>query len=240
LVEILESLQNRLPETGALQRIVIFGPETGARYLSAVLVRVPAGHEFPLHTHPRSEDCFFALAGGGTATEPGRAISIAAPAGVWIPAGHPHGLTAGPGGMLEVGFQAPPDPTAVPFDTGGDVQAAQGLLTQSLPPDPESGGAPATWIGLFPSRPAGRYLDLTCATLRASERIVADAHRDELVVIVARGVVEVAGGVRCRLGALGALRLDPGTAVELRALESPALLLGVRARGVAEQPGPLS
>ncbi len=102
-MDILESLQERLPETGALQRIVIFGSETGAQYLSAVLVRVPAGHEFPLHTHPRSEDCFFALAGAGAATEPGRALPIAAPAGVWIPAGHPHGLAAGPEGMLEVG-----------------------------------------------------------------------------------------------------------------------------------------
>jgi quercetin dioxygenase-like cupin family protein len=236
-VDILESLQDRVPETGALQRIAIFGPETGPRYLSAVLVRVPAGHEFPLHTHPRSEDCFFALAGDGAATEPGRSLPIAAPAGVWIPAGHPHGLTAGPGGMLEVGFQAPPDPTAVPFDTDADVQAAPRLITQSLPPDRDPGGAPVTWIGLFPARPAGRYLDAYCATLQASERVVADARQDELVVIVARGVVEISSGVPSRLDAFGALRLDPGTIVELRALESPALLLGIRARGVAEQPG---
>jgi quercetin dioxygenase-like cupin family protein len=85
-VETLESLQDRIPESRTLERIVIFGPETGARHLSAVLVRVPAHHEFPLHTHPSSEDCFFALSGAGEAIEPGRAVPITAPAAVWIPA----------------------------------------------------------------------------------------------------------------------------------------------------------
>lgn len=56
----LEQLQTLLAETGQLQRIVLFDTESGARHLSAVLLRVPPAHEFPLHTHPESEDCFFA------------------------------------------------------------------------------------------------------------------------------------------------------------------------------------
>ena len=133
-MEILESLHDRLPETGKLQRIVIVSPETGARYLSAVLVRIPAGHEFPLHKHPLSEDCFFALSGGGEAIEPRASVSISAPSGVWIPKGHPHGLRAGPAGMLELGVQAPSDPTAVACDPHAEALTTPGLLTQAFSP----------------------------------------------------------------------------------------------------------
>ena len=98
-MQILESLQDQIPEIGQPQRIAIFSPETGTNCFSAVLVRVPAGNEFPPHIHPRSEDCFFALSGSGEVIEPGRSIHISAPACVWIPVGHPHGLAAGDAGM---------------------------------------------------------------------------------------------------------------------------------------------
>jgi quercetin dioxygenase-like cupin family protein len=227
-VEILESLQDRLPETGKLQRIVIFGSETGARHLSAVLVRIPAAHEFPLHTHPLSEDCFFALSGAGDAIEPGTSISISAPACVWIPMGHPHGLRAGPTGLLELGVQAPPDPTAVPFDPHAAASPPPGLLAEALCQNRGFTAGSAEWIPVFPNRPGQRYLDPCYATLPASGRLVAKAGEDELLVIVATGVVQLASDRRLR--ALGAFLLDPRTTVELHALEGPALLFGIRAR----------
>jgi len=224
-MEVLEALGDRVPERGELQRIVIFGPETGARRVSAVLVRVPGGHEFSLHTHPRSEDCFFVLSGSGQAIEPGRSLPLAAPAAVWIPVGHPHGLIAGSTGMLEVGFQAPADPTAVPFDARQQAHASPGLLVANL-----ASTARAEWVPVFPSRREARYLDAHSAVLGPSERITAEARDCELVVIVASGAVELTGAAHRRLDAIGALRLSPGRSTELRALHSRALLLGVRAR----------
>src|SRR6185436_18742502 len=98
-MEVYERLQDRIRDTGQVQRIVLFDRETGARHLSAVLVRLPSAHEFPLHTHPISEDCFFVLSGSGEVLEPSGRLPISAPAGVWVPAGHPHGLRAGSSGM---------------------------------------------------------------------------------------------------------------------------------------------
>ena len=233
-MEILESLQDRLPETGKLQRIVIVSPEAGARHLSAVLVRIPAGHEFPLHTHPLSEDCFFALSGGGEAIEPGTSIAIAAPACVWIPVGHPHGLRAGSAGMLELGVQAPPDPTAVACDSHVDASLPPGLLAEVLSQSPESTAGSAEWISLFPNRRGQRYLDPCYATLPASGRLVAKAGEGELLVIVATGAVQLASDRRLR--ALSAFLLNPRTGVELRAFEAPALLLGIRARVPSNEP----
>ena len=102
---IIESLQERFVETSELQRTVILAPVTGAHHVLAVLVRVPAHHEFPLHTHPDSEDCFFVLSGVGEAIEPGRMFPISAPACVWVPSGHPHGLAAGAADSLCLVFE---------------------------------------------------------------------------------------------------------------------------------------
>jgi quercetin dioxygenase-like cupin family protein len=226
-MEILEALGDRVAERGELQRVVIFGPETGARHVSAVLVRVPAGHEFPLHTHPRSEDCFFVLSGAGHAIEPGRSLPLVAPAAVWIPVGHPHGLAAGSTGLLEVGFQAPADPTAVPFDARQKAPANPGLLVSDL-----RSAARGEWVPVFPSRREARYLDAYHAMLGPSACVVAEARDFELVVVVASGAVELTGAAR-RLDAIGALRLSRGSSTELRALQSPTLLLGVRARATA-------
>jgi mannose-6-phosphate isomerase-like protein (cupin superfamily) len=232
-VEILDGIHHRLRESTELQRIVLLGAETGARYVSAVLVRVPAGHEFPLHTHPRSEDCFFVLSGSGQAVEPGRSLPVSAPAAVWIPAGHPHGLVAGSAGMLEVGFQAPADPTAIPYDAGEKAPSRQGLLAQALPAGPVSTAARDPWVGVFPVGAERRYLDPYCAMLQASESVVAEARECELVILVAAGTIELAPPSRRRLDAVAALRLDPGGALELRAVDAPALLLGIRARAAA-------
>lgn len=237
-MKILESLHDRLPETGKLQRIVIVSPETGVRYLSAVLVRIPAGHEFPLHTHPLSEDCFFALSGSGEAIEPGASISISAPSCVWIPVGHPHGLRAGPAGMLELGVQAPPDPTAVACDPHAAAATTPGLLTQALSASPGSTGPSAEWIPLFPRRPGLRYLDPCYATLSTSGRLVAEAGEGELLVIAAQGAVNLTSAGDRRLSALGALLLNPGAAVTLHAVEGPALLIGISARAPSSKPPP--
>jgi quercetin dioxygenase-like cupin family protein len=170
LMEVLERLQDLVPDDAAdVRRIVLFGPQTGARDLSAVLVRVPSAHEFSLHTHPGSEDCFFVLSGWGEALEPNGRFPIAAPAGVWIPAGHPHGLRAGSGGMLEVGFQSPADHTAVPFE--GVSAPASALVTSSLPPSLPPAGSPAMGVRL----PGPHRLAPSRRRVRGS-RILSECH----------------------------------------------------------------
>src|SRR5262245_27544397 len=229
-MDILASLDQRLPPADGLQRVVILGPETGARHVSAVLVRVPPGHEFPLHTHPVSEDCFFVLSGAGEAIEPSRRTPISAPAGVWIPAGHPHGLAAGPAGMLEVGFQSPADPTAVPFDLRGKSPADRALITQSLSSPPSL--RPGRWTQVFPARPHWRYLDPHYVALRSGQLLVTETAASEVAIVVMRGTLDLGTTTAERIGAGSVLCLGPGETIELRAVESPCLLVAVRAHAV--------
>jgi quercetin dioxygenase-like cupin family protein len=225
-MEVLERLAARVPEGGALQRIVLFGEETGAHHLSAVLVRLPPGHEFPLHTHPGSEDCFFVLSGSGHAHEPGRRLPIDERTGVWIPAGQPHGLSAGPAGMLEVGFQAPAGHRAVPFD-GADGSPPGALLVQPLARGdaPRGGFAPA-----FPGRAAWRWLDVEHALLDPPAGIAAGWPGFECAIVLAAGALEAAGAGSPRLEAFAAIRLAPGESLRLRAAAPGTHLIAVRAR----------
>ena len=232
-MEILERLQERFPEVGRLQRLVLWGPETGTRHLAAVLVRVPAAHEFPLHTHPESEDCFYVLAGSGEAIEPGRRLPIAAPAAVWIPAGHPHGVRAGPAGMLEVGFQSPANHAAVPFEdsTGSDFPSA--LVTQPLPTCALPGASHDPWSPAFPERRTWRSLDAAYSVLESSQSVTVGCQDFEWAIVVASGEIELTHRPSRRLPAFSAIHLDPGSSVALRAAASPTLLVAVKARAAA-------
>ena len=138
--------------------------------------------------------------------------------------------------MLEVGVQAPPDPTAVSFDPHEQAFTTPGILAEALSPKPGSTTASAKWIPLFPQRAGPRYLDPRHAVLRASERLVAEAGDGELLVIVARGAVQLAGAADRRLRTFSALLLDPHTAVELHAVDAPTLLIGIEARASSSQP----
>jgi quercetin dioxygenase-like cupin family protein len=232
-MEVLERLQERVPETGLLQRIVLFGPETGARHLSSVLVRLPSAHEFPLHTHPVSEDCFFVLSGSGEALEPGRRLPIVATAGVWILAGHPHGLRAGAEGMLEVGFQSPAGHTAVPFGDPPDGDPAPSLLTHRLPSSPPAGMSYGQWASAFPERRAWRCLDAEYSVLEASQSLTVGSGDFESAIVVASGKIALTDPPMRRLPAFSAIRLDPGSSLALQAEASPTLLIAVRARAAA-------
>lgn len=227
-MEVLADLQHRLPESGEPQRIVLFDRETGAHNLSAVLVRLPGAREFSLHTHPTSEDCFFILSGDGEAIEPGRRFPIAAPAGVWIPPGHPHGLRAGSGGMLEVGFQSPPDHTAVPFGAERNADVKPSLVVSS-PPAVASRGQ---WSAAFPGRSSWRYLEARYVALDPSQTLTIDSRDLEWAVVVASGEVELCGPRDRSLSAMSMIRLDPEASLTVRATAF-TLLIGVNARAPA-------
>jgi quercetin dioxygenase-like cupin family protein len=227
-VKILESLHERVPEKSALQRAVILGSDSDASRISAVLVRLPPGHEFPLHTHPRSEDCFFVLSGAGEAFGPEQRVAISATTGVWIPAGVPHGLAAGPSGMLEIGFQSPPDPTAVPFDPRSTKASQHGMLVESITAHSSPPRASPAWRPAFRHRTSWQHLDPHSAVLDPPQRLQAVGDGYELVVVVVQGAI-VIGDRGIRLEAFAVLQLAPGEAVECCVLEPSTMLLGIRA-----------
>ena len=230
-MEVYERLQDRIPDTGQVQRIVLFDRETGARHLSAVLVRLPSAHEFALHTHPRSEDCFFVLSGSGHALQPSGRFPIAAPAGVWIPAGHPHGLCAGSSGMLEVGFQSPPDHTAVPFKEA--LAPPSSLVTSSLQSSLPPAMSLGQWSSVFPGRLAWRHLDAEYAVLASSQSVTIDSQNFECAIVVASGEIEMLSPSLRRLPAFSAIRLDPRSSLRLRAAVSPSVLIAVKVYAAA-------
>jgi quercetin dioxygenase-like cupin family protein len=236
-----DSLHDLVHAGSAVERVVLLGPDRKGSHLSAVIVRIPPRHEFALHTHPASEDCFFVLAGSGEVFEPGAAaLPIAAPAGVWIPAGAPHGLRAGGDGMLEIGFQAPPDPTAVPFgpDAVREDDAVSGLRTESIPIRSDATGDDEPWwTPTFPDRGEFRFLDVHHSVLSASQELPVAAGGGELVVVVASGAVAVTGSpAERRVEPVAIIHLSGADEVTLRALETPTLLHAVRA--LAADPSP--
>jgi quercetin dioxygenase-like cupin family protein len=229
-VNVLERLEERLPDTGQVQRIVLFDRQTGARHLSAVLVRLPPTREFAMHTHPRSEDCFFVLSGSGEALEPGGRFPISAPSGVWIPTGCPHGLRAGSEGMLEVGFQSPADHTAVPFEGSLDAGGSPTLVTSSFSSALPSGLVPGQWASAFPERTAWRHLDAEYSILEASHSLTIGFRDFECALVVAAGEIQLTRLVLRRLPAFSAIRLGPERSLALQATVSPTLLFLVKAR----------
>jgi hypothetical protein len=131
--------------------------------------------------------------------------------------------------VLEVGFQSPPDPTVVPFEPRGTARPSPALVAASVSLNAAPGDRRPQWLPVFRLRRQRRRLDPYYATLRASESLLAEARGFELVVVVACGAAELPGAARRRVDAVGALHLGPGAAVEVRALASPTLLLGIRA-----------
>jgi quercetin dioxygenase-like cupin family protein len=227
-VKILESLQDRIPETGGLHRAVVLGPDSGGSRISAVLVRVPPQHEFPLHIHPRSEDCFFVLSGAGEAFSPDQRFLISEVAGVWIPAGVPHGLAAGALGVLEIGFQSPPGPTVEPINSCALGNGPYGIVAASMSLEPESSREMPEWRPVFAERPAWRYLDPQYCVLKTSQQLNAVADGCELLVVVVRGAIELPESA-ASVSAIAVVQLSAGESEVLHALEANTLLLGIRA-----------
>jgi quercetin dioxygenase-like cupin family protein len=232
-MDIFESLHEQLPQSDELQRVVLFGSETGSLGLASVLVRIPPNEQFPLHTHPTSEDCFFALAGSGYVTEPSGRLPIEAPAGVWIPAGHPHGLAAGASGMLEIGFQSPPDHTAAPYSPEGPGIRASSLVAESFAFSLAAPEGPAKWSKAFRNGPPRNHLDAQYAILFPHHELRIDTHESEIAVVIASGEAELTHPHNHKLPAFSAVREDPGGSLTFRATDQPVLLLAAVARAAA-------
>lgn len=224
-MKILNSLQDRVPETGSLQRAEVFGPDSGASHISAVIARVPPHHKFPLHIHPRSEDCFFVLSGTGETFSPSQCFPISEVAGVWIPPGVPHGLEAGASGILEIGFQSPLGPTVEFIDLPAPGNCPYGITGTAISLQPAT---TPQWRSVFPDRPGWQYLDPQYCLLETSQQIRAVADGCELLVAVVRGAIRLGESV-ARVSAIAVIQFSTGESEVLHALESGTLLLGIRA-----------
>jgi len=226
-MKILDSLLDRIPNTGGFERAVVLDPTDGDSRVSAVLARVPPHHEFPLHMHPHSEDCFFVLSGRGEIIGLDRRFPIAAVAGVWIPAGVPHGLAAGAQGVVEIGFQSPPGPTWSRDEAGFLHSRRDGIVTASISDATELSRTAAEWRSVFEERPGWQYLDPRCCWLETSQRVHAVADGCELLIVVVRGAIELRG-TAARVGAVAIIQLIGGESEELCALERDTLLFCIR------------
>jgi mannose-6-phosphate isomerase-like protein (cupin superfamily) len=227
-VKVLESLQDRIPEIAGLHRAPILEPDRPTSLISAVLVRVPPQHEFPLHVHPRSEDCFFILSGAGEVFGQNQRFHVSEVAGVWVPVGIPHGLLASAVGVVEIGFQSPPGPTVEPIGPGAPGTTPYGIVASSISVGPEVGERTGQWRPVFAERFGWQYLDPQCCCLEPSQQIRAFADRCELLVVVVRGAVELRD-IAARVSALTVIQLNTGESEVLQALEPNTLLLGIRA-----------
>jgi hypothetical protein len=133
--------------------------------------------------------------------------------------------------MLEVGFQSPPDHTAVPFEEALDPPSS--LVTSSLQSSLPPAVSPGRWSSVFPDRLAWRHLDAEYAVLASSQSVTIDSQNFECAIVVASGEIETLSPPLRRLPAFSAIRLDPRSSLRLRAAASPSVLIAVRAYAAA-------
>jgi hypothetical protein len=135
--------------------------------------------------------------------------------------------------MLELGFQSPPEHAAVPFEASPSSGRSPALIASSLAWRGPPGATPGGWAAAFPARSAWRHLDARYCVLAESQALAIGARDFERAIVIASGEVELGDPVRRRLSAFGAIHLDAGRPLALRATVAPALLLAVEARGGA-------
>jgi hypothetical protein len=167
------------------------------------------------------------LSGSGELIGEDQTFPISESAVAWVPAGVPHGAVAGPSGMFEIGFQSPPGSTLPPLEAQSADSLAGGMLAESLSVDRLSPRDPPEWVPVF-EEISSRYIRPHYSVLSAFQELRAEAVEYELVVVVVQGAIELPQPSK-RVAAFAALQICPGEATELRALESPTLLLGIRA-----------
>jgi mannose-6-phosphate isomerase-like protein (cupin superfamily) len=87
---------------------VLLDAQAGARNQSLAEATLEPGRETIRHRHPRSEEIYFFLAGGGAMEIEGDIREVAAGDAVLIPSGARHQITAGPEGARFLCSCAPP------------------------------------------------------------------------------------------------------------------------------------
>ena len=186
------------------------------RHISAVIVSSPPGLELPLHTHVQSDDFFIILKGTAAVVfEQNRKEVLRAGDSAWVPAGCPHGLCSGPRGVIEVGFQCPPDKAPL---------SLVGVRSRGLPlvQPAHLSAAPGTWSSLIGKRKS--KIAVHVAKLRRGQTLSVRRHDTPSILLVLTGGAIVGGHT---LGALSLATLDPAAAAQITAIKPSTLLLRV-------------
>ena len=186
------------------------------RHISAVIVSSPPGLELPLHTHVQSDDFFIILKGTAAVVfEQNRKEVLRAGDSAWVPAGCPHGLCSGPGGVIEVGFQCPPD--NAPLSLGG-VRSRRSPLVQPA----HLSAAPGIWSSLIGKRKS--RIAVHVVKLGRGQTLNVPRHDMPSILLVLTGRANVGGHT---LSALSLATLGPSAAAQITAIKPSTLLLRV-------------
>lgn len=105
-----ESEIEELAKPGRFMKWLVTADNTGARHLSSVLIRVPAGETVkPAHSHPEGEEMIYIIRGDGKVYIDGRLDKVRAGSAVLFPKGSVHMLkNTGIEEMQVICFFAPP------------------------------------------------------------------------------------------------------------------------------------
>jgi len=93
---------------GSTIRVLLDGPQAGAKNQSLAEATLDPGQATMRHRHPRSEEIYFFLSGGGAMEVDGERREVGVGDAVLIPAGARHELTAGSEGARFLCCCAPP------------------------------------------------------------------------------------------------------------------------------------
>lgn len=199
-----------------LSRTAIDLGRTLDRHVSAVMVSIPPGIELPRHIHAQSDDCFIILKGTGTLVCAGeRHEELRTGDVVWVPAGCPHGLRSGPRGVVEVGFQCPPDHAPL------SLAATRSRRSPCVQPA-HIVAAPGIWSSLLGRRRS--RLAVHVATLQPGQALDVPRHGAPSILLVLTGAAHVLGH---RLGPLSLATFDPTSDGHVTATKPLTLLLRV-------------
>ena len=186
------------------------------RYISAVIVSIPPGIELPRHIHAQSDDFFIILKGTGAVIfERGRQGGLGSGDAVWVPAGCAHGLNSGPRGVIEVGFQCPPD--NAPLSLVG-IRTRRSPLVQ--PVDLVAG--PGAWSNFIGRRKSS--IAVHVAKLQRTQTLDVPCQSAPSILLVLQGAAQVRGR---SLGPLSLAMLDPTADGRVTATKPSTLLLCV-------------
>ena len=172
-----------LPDTGEVfsRRSLDLGREFDT-LMSAVLVTIPPNTAFPLHVHSESEDFFVLVQGDGVLKTEDSHCHLRTLEAVWVPAGHPHGLSVGENPVLDLGFQAPPEEEFT--DVGQPASGATSVL-----PLLES-VLPERWSKV--ALPDTRRFQIETTVLRAGQEVEIISKPSPSVLAILRGTIRTA------------------------------------------------
>jgi quercetin dioxygenase-like cupin family protein len=198
------------------------------RHLSAVIVSVPAGIELPLHTHVQSDDFFIILKGTAVVLfEQNRKRRVRTGDSVWVPPGCPHGLRSGPRGVIEVGFQCPPDHAPLSL---GAVRSRRSPGVHSA----HRSAAFGAWSSLIGTRKS--RIAVHVAKLRRGQTLEVRRYDTPSMLLVLTGAARVLDHALGPLSlatlgpAVGQLRRGRLQAAQITALKPATVLLSVAPR----------